>query len=254
MLIGTLLVRDEEEIIAQNIEHHLSNGIDKLIITDNGSVDRTHQIIEKYPEVLEIINEPNLNFDQSKWVTRMAHLACDYGAEFVVHLDADEFWHGLKNVKNIIGNLFAIRSERGLDHLPVEGLKYNNFNIDQMPYYIKSMMVFQGSKVIHRASKEITIMLGNHSIKGSWPPIKEGIFIHHYPIRSYEQFEKKVVNGGSAYGRNITDSKECGYHWREWYEIWKKGELNSLYKMMLLSKNEIKEGLSNKTLFIDLKI
>jgi len=40
-LIMTLLVRDEEDIIQENIEYHLARGIDFIIATDNLSVDST---------------------------------------------------------------------------------------------------------------------------------------------------------------------------------------------------------------------
>ena len=60
-LFMTLLVRDEAEILALNLEHHLAQGIDFFIVTDNGSVDATPEILQTYADrgLLELIQEPS---------------------------------------------------------------------------------------------------------------------------------------------------------------------------------------------------
>jgi hypothetical protein len=40
-LVLTLLVRDEEDVIATNIAYHLSRGVDHIIVSDNCSLDGT---------------------------------------------------------------------------------------------------------------------------------------------------------------------------------------------------------------------
>ena len=40
-----MLVRDEIDIIEQNIEFHLRFGIENFVVTDNGSVDGTRDIL-----------------------------------------------------------------------------------------------------------------------------------------------------------------------------------------------------------------
>ena len=56
-LVMTLLVRDEDDILALNLEHHLAQGIDRFIVTDNRSRNSTPQILRRYAErgLLEII-------------------------------------------------------------------------------------------------------------------------------------------------------------------------------------------------------
>ena len=58
-IVATLLAKDEEDIIAQNIEHHINQGVTDFIVTNNRSKDHTRTIVEKYPEVKEIIDEPD---------------------------------------------------------------------------------------------------------------------------------------------------------------------------------------------------
>ena len=104
-ITATLLAKNEEDIIGANIEHHLSHGVDCFIITNNNSTDKTRQIVEKYPEVKEIIDENEDDHNQSKWVTRMAQIACKMETDWVVHLDADELWCGLTELRNCKENL-----------------------------------------------------------------------------------------------------------------------------------------------------
>ena len=44
----TLLVRDEEDLVEANLDHHFAQGVDFVIATDNGSVDRTPRILRRY--------------------------------------------------------------------------------------------------------------------------------------------------------------------------------------------------------------
>lgn len=60
----TLLVRDVEDIIRENIEFHLEKGVDFIIATDNLSVDSTKYILKKYERkgMLKYIFEPEDNY------------------------------------------------------------------------------------------------------------------------------------------------------------------------------------------------
>ena len=90
----TLLVRDEEDILAANLDFHLSQGVDFFIITDNLSVDGTRGIIDSYVrrKLAVRLDEPTDDYSQARWVTRMARMAAvDYRADWVINNDADEF-------------------------------------------------------------------------------------------------------------------------------------------------------------------
>ena len=49
--VVTLMVRDEVDIIAAFVEHHLAQGADLIIVTDNGSVDGTTEVLQRYADL-----------------------------------------------------------------------------------------------------------------------------------------------------------------------------------------------------------
>ena len=72
-LAMTLMVRDEADIITPMLEHHLAQGIDVMIVTDNGSVDGTAEILEGYAErgLIDLRHDPVHRKQQGVTVTGM---------------------------------------------------------------------------------------------------------------------------------------------------------------------------------------
>ncbi len=85
-LVMTLLVRDESDIVRQNIDFHLAQGVDFIVATDNGSTDGTRDILADYERrgVLHLIDEPGRDYRQGEWVSRMALIARErFGADWI---------------------------------------------------------------------------------------------------------------------------------------------------------------------------
>ena len=91
----TLLVRDNADLLRDNIEFHIAQGVDYFIITDNGSRDKTCDIAQEYVArgLAELWHEADDTYDQARWVTRMARAAyVEHAADWIMNNDADEFW------------------------------------------------------------------------------------------------------------------------------------------------------------------
>lgn len=242
MIIGTLLVRDEEEILEECILHHLNNGVDLFIATDNNSTDSTRDILNKY--VKEIILEPNLNYEQGKWVTRMAQMCCDYKPDWIVHIDADEFWYGLPTIYEIskeFGVVFL--PNHYYDHIPTD----NYTSRKSMPFYEKTIRTptnKNGIRLIHRPSKNVIVHQGNHGVDKvpgkKFHLLNDSICMHHYSIRTYQQYEKKIIAGGQAY-ELYPGNKSHGIHWRNNYELYKQGKLRDVYDKLTMDKEKYKK-------------
>ena len=71
-----LMVKNEEDIIEENIRFHAKMGVDNFVIMDNNSDDLTLEIIKNLAKEFEItIIEEKGIYAQSKWMTKLAKIA-----------------------------------------------------------------------------------------------------------------------------------------------------------------------------------
>jgi len=85
-LVQTLVVRDEADIVGEQIAYHLNAGVDFVIATDHESEDGTTQILERYVREgrLRLIRVQGEMRD-GPWRTHMARLAAiEHGADWVI--------------------------------------------------------------------------------------------------------------------------------------------------------------------------
>jgi glycosyltransferase involved in cell wall biosynthesis len=259
-LVMTLLVRDEQDILRENIEFHLAQGVDKVIVTDNASTDSTPDIVREYERrgLARLILEPSDDYAQGKWVTRMARLAAaEEGADWVINNDADEFWwprqgdlrSAFESVPDEVGVVVCKRVNfvpRAEDERPFwqrmtvrEVESFNDFGRPLPP------------KAAHRAHPEVTVRQGNHKIEDVDLGQKlddARIEILHFPMRSYAQFENKIAKGGAAYARNKDLPKRTGRTWRLLYEKWQAGELPAYYDANVAGEDGETELVSDERL------
>ena len=250
-LYMTLLVKDEEDIIRENILFHKSLGVDGFIVTDNNSTDNTVKILEELKNSgipIEIIHEPEITYYQDVWVDRMIRLARDkYKADWVINSDADEFWYSTSlNLKQDIERYrdkCNVLQTFLINFYPIENkkdffkscyfIKRNLSPFEQEDLEISSNRFTDAcfrTKVIHKTKGYKRIAMGNHRVamtnkKEEFCPY---IKLYHYLVRNYAHFERKVINGGKAY-ENYPD-KIRGEHWRRWYNYYRQGRLKEAYE------------------------
>ena len=244
-LVLTLLCRDEADILENMLRFHLEQGVDWIIATDNGSVDGSLAILQRYARqgTLQLIQEPEHTHDQAVWVTRMARMAAEQGADWVINSDADEFWwprNGtLKtSLEQLPASVQACRVER-TNFLPPP-----RDGRDQRPFHQRQLLrerVSRNSlgeplppKLIHRAHPAIAVSDGNHNASVAGQPLEAiadaGIEILHVPIRSYGQLERKIRQGAEALVRNRRVGPGVGHSWRSLYSTHlKQGSLPAYY-------------------------
>jgi hypothetical protein len=269
-VVMTLLVRDEEQIVAANIRHHLNHGVDFVVATDNASVDGTRDLLVDFEQqgVLHLIDEPDLDFAQHRWVTRMARLAAtDHAADWVINADADEFWIGLD------GDLADVLRRVSANERVVEAQRFNFVPPPRFepPFWEAMTIRFAGPilnvggplppKVAHRAHSAVVVRQGGHEVEldGSGDhevPRDEPARIEllHFPNRSFEEFERAVVNTGTSYRNNSDLPAEVGHRRRQLYEQHEAGQLDQVWAPWVLDDQGVQAGLADGSLVHDSRL
>jgi len=237
-LTMTLLVRNEADILADNIRFHHALGVDSFIVMDNLSTDATQDVLarlqQELPELrIDVWAQDDDDYNQGLWVTQMARAAAqDHGADWVINNDADEFWLPES------GTLKTFCAALSADISVVEVQRHNavlcapagaEANVACHPHLTE---VFEAQsrnalghplpgKVLHRASASVTVAQGNHSVSGLDGQRTEagnGLKILHYPYRTLPHYKDKIRLGGAAYVRNTTLAAGIGGTWRAHYK------------------------------------
>ncbi len=264
-LVMTLLVRDEADVVDAQLAHHLAAGVDFVVATDNRSTDGTTEILERYAAdgVLHLIREGGDDLRQSEWVTRMARMAAaDFGADWVVNADADEFWwpegESLREVLAAVPQHFGVVRGAWRNFMP---------RPDGDPFFAERMTVrycvpsfhphplSTHSKSVHRGALDVRVGRGNHEAFGDglvplrgWYPFE----ILHFPVRSLEHCRRKYVTQFVALERNA--EKGIPGHMAEAYRAYLAGDLDGFYAPLVVDDAELARGLETGAYAVDLRL
>ena len=261
-LVQTLVVRDEADIVGEQIAYHLNAGVDFVIATDHESEDGTTQILGRYVREgqLRLIRVQGEMRD-GPWRTHMARLAAiEHAADWVINTDADEFWvprgGSLKDVfaavPDTVGAIYAL-SKHFVPRPEHNGSPF----FERMTVHASPAVAINDPtspfrphlKVAHRGDPEVTISFGSHTASSPnwaalhhWHPAE----VLHFPYRSLAQWENKGsrrARGDKPLGQYVTTlrAKEAG-------------RSASRYAQLVVDDLALERGLADGSLTIDVRL
>jgi Glycosyl transferase family 2 len=263
-LVMTLLARDEADVIDAQLKFHLNAGVDFVIVMDNRSQDGTTEILESYARGghLHLIREDSEYLQQAEWTTRMGRLAAtDFGADWVVHSDADEFWwprgESLKDVLASIPVRYGVVRALLRHFVPLpdgEGAFAERMTVRmsaQAPINDPRSLFRPNLKVVHRADPNVTVSIGTQRLIESslvplrgWYPIE----FFHFPVRSLEQCKRKYEHQQIAPGQTPSP-----YYDRA-RTFLADGRIDEFYESLVVDADALERGLEDGSLVIDTRL
>ena len=243
-----LMVKDEDDIIGQNLRHHYAMGFRRFCILDNGSTDETAGVIAAFraafpATIVVTIYDPVAGYYQAdKMIAaeRFCEVYMQLGGAapgWLFFIDADEFvvFAGVKRQDEAFSEALA-----GAAHnlLVMHWIHCATPRLISAPLpeadpfglftRICTKLAPQVPKIAYRSGQGLRPAMGNHFVT-EYPYATGqvinasdfGVYLAHFPMRSLAQLRKKVINGGLAY-KAAAGLEEHGGHWRERYALYEK--------------------------------
>jgi hypothetical protein len=263
-IVMTITVRNEADIIEQNLRYHLGAGVDFIVATDHRSEDGTTEILERYERdgLLYLTRETGEAFLQTEWVTRMARLAATrFEADWIINSDADEFWwphrgtlrEVFEGAPRCYGALrgiwrhFVLRPDGDEPFCERMVVRRAPANDPADPYCANA-------KVVHRGEPNVRVSHGNHDAVGKglallreWIPFE----VLHFPIRSREHLFNKYAAGRAS--RLLVGPELVPAHFERLAESL-HDEPESLYGELLVDDAALQRGLATGLLSMDTRL
>jgi hypothetical protein len=258
--IGALLgVMDEVELVGPCIEHLRRIGIDHIVACDYGSSDGTLDVLERERRAGDLVIHRVVTTtvpDYERWSIQQLPLVRQMLTDWIVFLDADEFWIPES------GSLCDEQYLTGFDLLVVERFNVpvttrdeprrvdaaSFANHDDLLLFTRRtpdfrafveanpdvpfISVMPGPKVMARRSVITGIQPGSHDVcvaadtpvrRGSRP----GLLIAHVAFSSASRFKRKIENIRAE----LTTNAECyhgalAWHWKRWIAMADEGTID----------------------------
>lgn len=266
VLALTLVVRDEEDILAANLDYHLAQGVDVILVVDHGSVDRTPAILAEYASggrVRWFRDEERAHLQASR-VNRLLQIAAEeHHADWVIHCDADEFWvpvaGSLRDVFEAILDRYGYIQPRRTDFLPApdNGEPFHQRMVVCYRHTLNLRGTTLEPKIAQRPGAGASLAPGNHYLE---EPLMEmapdigALEVWHFPLRTFEQFERKVVKMGIGIECDKSRAPGVSCDQLALFDLWRRGELFAYYQAKALDAAAIERGLESGELVIDRRL
>jgi hypothetical protein len=263
-LIMTVMVRDEADIIRAMLEHHRMQGIDRIIVTDNGSIDGTTEILHEYATegFVDLRSDPVHRKQQSEVVTAMARDAYTrHGADWVINADADEFWVAHepgRTVRDILERtprefqtflvpVIDMIGAPALDGAGLDRLVYRDMRTPEQLHAV-GLRAHSTPDAMHIGTADVEVAQGNHAVSlpslGT-PALDVSLEVLHLPWRSWSQYERKVDAAGRAYGSPGARRPSSNHHGMRDFERLKAGLLEGYYLVRHPDAEQLAAGIDD---------
>lgn len=214
-----LVVRNEVDILRLCVVHHLATACDRILVLDNGSTDGSQKALKRLAKRLPIDWTVDAGpFSQHELVTGLAEEARSGGADWVLPLDADEFWFGQTDLRNQLpryGDVGAVKvrrvefiQKRSQLRSTARGILEMTMRVERATegpevigrFRAREASVFEmqpAPKLAMRATKGLAIRRGGHHADGLAGATVDAtdLTIFHAPLRSKADIDRKAAHG-----------------------------------------------------------
>jgi hypothetical protein len=237
-------IKDEVELVDSCIAHLRSIGVSRIQMMDCGSTDGTIEAIERHRGGdVTLTHLDDLDPDARLWSRTATALAQSSGADWVLFLDADEFWlpagGDLASTAGLDG-CDVIHVDRFNVPLDGEGLLTSDRALpslaNETSFIVRSLSDFRArlqadptlpwirivpvKKVMARRTRIADVDDGFHEIVGNdGPPLRNArgcdLVVAHVPFTSLRRFSRKVDNIRRVFAvHDAYCGENIAWHWR----------------------------------------
>jgi glycosyltransferase involved in cell wall biosynthesis len=264
-------VKDEITLVEKTIAHLRAIGVDLIIAVDSYSTDGTADVLAAYQSENDFwfvqMSDLEPDVEDKAWLRKNLQLAQKANADWVIFLDADEYWIPAS------GSLRDCSALAGADLLSVD-----RFNIALGPHgpmmpdalvpqryeelllFVEPIPDFRARleanpdtrwisnvpvpKVMVRPERIGALTDGMHdavadvSLRRTKP---SDLLIAHLPFTTRARFKGKLANARKLIAAHEYLGKDFAWHWRHWLTLAEEGGIDDEFDRQRLSMETIAE-------------
>lgn len=274
-------VYDQDDLLEPFVRWYAELGVRRILAFDMGSTDGTHDTLSdlalRYPLTWSQLDDLDIRHYSAN--TTGDHLAMyareKYAPEWMLMCDADEFLRAenvgldaiLDHAKvesitalsvpcfNMTGTLLA-GEDPSVSSLTTRIVQpYTETFDEQVAGDIPVPFIFvkHPPKSIVRASAFSSYVAGGHGANVAYGrrEVVDSLHLNHYPMRSFEKFEKKVSNAEQFLRTNDHLPQWWAWHWRRWVNCKAQGQLEDEHRRQFISLDEQRTLVADGTCVVD---